>query len=163
MAQIAVIGAGMGAMAAAARLALAGHRVTVHERTGTHGGGVRRLERDGFGFDTGPGVLHLPAVYRDLFLKTGRRRLEKCVDLVPVDPAERHVFPDGTVATLPNASRAGVVRALDAAAGPGAGEAWTALLDRGRRVWEAARRPLVEEPLPADAGALAAGPYPAVP
>ncbi len=163
MAQIAVIGAGMGAMAAAARLALAGHRVTVHERTGTHGGGVRRLERDGFGFDTGPGVLHLPAVYRDLFLKTGRRKLEKCVDLVPVDPAERHVFPDGTVATLPNASRAGVVRALDAAAGPGAGEAWTALLDRGRRVWEAARRPLVEEPLPADTGALAADPYPAVP
>lgn len=163
MAEIAVIGAGMGAMAASARLALAGHRVTVHERSGTHGGGVRRLERDGFGFDTGPGVLHLPAVYRDLFLKTGRRKLEKCVELVPVDPAERHVFPDGTAATLPNASRAGVVRALDAAAGPGAGEAWTALLDRGRRVWEAARRPLVEEPLPADPGALAADFYPAAP
>ncbi|MFW6689895.1 phytoene desaturase family protein [Streptomyces sp. MAR4 CNX-425] len=161
MAEIAVIGAGMGAMAAAARLALAGHRVTVYERTGTHGGGVRRLERDGFGFDTGPGVLYLPAVYRDLFLKTGRRKLEKCVDLVPVDPAERHVFPDGSAATLPNASRAGVVRALDAAAGPGAGEAWTALLDRGRLVWEAARRPLLEEPLPADRGALAADPYPA--
>lgn len=163
MAEIAVIGAGMGAMAASARLALAGHRVTVHERSGTHGGGVRRLERDGFGFDTGPGMLHLPAVYRDLFLKTGRRKLEKCVELVPVDPAERHVFPDGTAATLPNASRAGVVRALDAAAGPGAGEAWTALLDRGRRVWEAARRPLVEEPLPADPGALAADFYPAAP
>lgn len=163
MAEIAVIGAGMGAMAAAARLALAGHRVTIHERSGTHGGGVRRLERDGFGFDTGPGALYLPAVYRDLFLKTGRRKLEKCVDLVPVDPAERHVFPDGTAATLPNASRAGVVRALDAAAGPGAGEAWTALLDRGRRVWEAARRPLVEEPLPAYPGALATDPYPAVP
>lgn len=163
MAEIAVIGAGMGAMAASARLALAGHRVTVHERSGTHGGGVRRLERDGFGFDTGPGVLHLPAVYRDLFLKTGRRKLEKCVELVPVDPAERHVFPDGTTATLPNASRAGLVTALDAAAGPGAGEAWTALLDRGRRVWEAARRPLVEEPLPADASALAADFYPAAP
>ncbi|WP_407564367.1 phytoene desaturase family protein [Streptomyces sp. 184] len=163
MAEIAVIGAGMGAMAASARLALAGHRVTVHERTGTHGGGVRRLARDGFGFDTGPGVLYLPAVYRDLFLKTGRRKLEKCVDLVPVDPAERHVFPDGTAATLPGASRAGVVRALDAAAGPGAGEAWTGLLDRGRRVWEAARRPLVEEPQPADTGALAADLYPAVP
>ncbi|MEO3763559.1 NAD(P)/FAD-dependent oxidoreductase [Streptomyces sp. B8F3] len=163
MAEIAVVGAGMGAMAASARLALAGHRVTVHERSGTHGGGVRRLERDGFGFDTGPGLLHLPAVYRDLFLKTGRRKLEKCVDLVPVDPAERHVFPDGTAATLPNASRAGVVAALDAAAGPGAGEAWTALLDRGRRVWEAARRPLVEEPLPADPRALAADLYPVPP
>ncbi|NUT30603.1 MAG: NAD(P)-binding protein, partial [Streptomyces sp.] len=38
MARIAVIGAGMGAMAAAARLAVAGHRVAVYERTETYGG-----------------------------------------------------------------------------------------------------------------------------
>ena len=58
MARIAVIGAGMGAMAAAARLAVAGHRVAVYERTETYGGAVRRFERDGFAFDTGPGLLH---------------------------------------------------------------------------------------------------------
>ncbi|MET9972726.1 NAD(P)-binding protein, partial [Streptomyces sp. NPDC006356] len=109
MARIAVIGAGMGAMAAAARLAVAGHRVAVYERTETYGGAVRRFERDGFGFDTGPGLLPLPAVYRDLFLKTGKEPLEGCVELVQVDPSARHVFADGTELSLPNASRAGVV------------------------------------------------------
>ena len=77
MARIAVIGAGAGALAAAARLAVAGHRVTVYERTETYGGAVRRFERDGFAFDTGPGLLPLPAVYRDLFVKTGKEPLER--------------------------------------------------------------------------------------
>ncbi|MZE79470.1 NAD(P)-binding protein, partial [Streptomyces sp. SID5475] len=122
MARIAVIGAGTGAMAAAARLAVAGHRVAVYERAETYGGAVRRFERDGFGFDTGPGLLHLPAVFRDLFLKTGKEPLESCVALEQVDPASRHLFADGTDLSLPGASRAGVIRALDAALGAGAGE-----------------------------------------
>ncbi len=132
MARIAVIGAGMGAMAAAARLAVAGHRVAVFERGATHGGALQRFEQDGFAFDTGPGLLHLPAVYRDLFVKTGREPLERCVELTQVDPAVRHVFADGTAVSLPNASRAGVVEALDAALGAGAGERWSAYLSRAR-------------------------------
>ncbi|MFT2018515.1 phytoene desaturase family protein [Streptomyces sp. 796.1] len=162
MARIAVIGAGMGAMAAAARLAVAGHRVAVYERGDTHGGGVGRLERDGFRFDTGPGLLHLPAVYRDLFVKTGKEPLEQCVELRQVDPAGAHVFADGTALTLPNASRAGVVGALDGAFGAGAGERWSDLINRAREVWDATRRPLLEEPLRADPTALGDDPYPAL-
>ncbi|MDT9684594.1 NAD(P)/FAD-dependent oxidoreductase [Streptomyces sp. TRM76323] len=161
MARIAVIGAGMGAMAAAARLAVAGHRVTVYERTGTYGGAVRRFARDGFGFDTGPGLLHLPAVYRDLFVKTGKEPLERCVELTQVDPASRHVFADGTAVSLPNASRAGVVAALDDALGRGAGERWAAFLNRARDAWDRSRRPLLEEPLPADVAPFSRDPYPA--
>ncbi|HZG04211.1 MAG TPA: NAD(P)/FAD-dependent oxidoreductase [Streptomyces sp.] len=163
MARTVVIGAGMGAMAAAARLAVAGHRVTVYERTKTHGGAVGRYEREGFGFDTGPGLLHLPAVYRDLFVKTGREPLEECVELVQVEPAVRHVFPDGTDVSLPGGSRAGTVDALDAALGAGAGERWSELLGRARQAWEATRRPLLEEPLTAavDRGPLGRDPYPA--
>ncbi|MBT2384724.1 NAD(P)/FAD-dependent oxidoreductase [Streptomyces sp. ISL-11] len=165
MARIAVIGAGMGAMAAAARLAVAGHRVTVYERAATHGGGVGRLARDGFAFDTGPGLLHLPAVYRDLFVKTGKESLEKNVELVQVDPASGHLFADGTAVSLPNASRAGVIEALDAAVGAGAGERWSELVNRAREVWDATRRPLLEEPLrdgPAAREALGRDPYPAM-
>ncbi|MGW1077159.1 phytoene desaturase family protein [Streptomyces sp. NPDC002537] len=165
MARIAVIGAGMGAMAAAARLAVAGHRVVVYERAATHGGGVGRLTRDGFAFDTGPGLLHLPAVYRDLFVKTGKESLEQSVDLVQVDPASCHVFADSTVVPLPNASRAGVLQALDGAVGAGAGERWSDLVNRAREVWDATRRPLLEEPLRADPAAreaLGRDPYPAV-
>ncbi|WP_406264037.1 NAD(P)/FAD-dependent oxidoreductase [Actinacidiphila glaucinigra] len=161
MARIAVIGAGMGAMAAAARLAIGGHRVAVYERAATHGGAVRRLERAGFGFDTGPALLHLPAVYRDLFVKTGRESLEDSVTLTQVDPASRHVFSDGTSVSLPNASRGGVVAALDAALGAGAGERWSELLVRAREVWDATRRPLLEDALAGDPSALGRDPYPA--
>lgn len=167
MARIAVIGAGTGAMATAARLAVAGHRVTVYERGATYGGAVGRHARDGFAFDTGPGLLHLPAVHRDLFVKTGKRPLEDCVDLAQVDPAVRHLLPHhGVDVALPGASHGGVAAALDTAFGPGAGDRWNGVLGRARAVWDVTRRPLLEEPLPDGPGggrqALAADPYPAL-
>jgi phytoene desaturase len=163
MARIAVIGAGMGAMAAAARLAVAGHRPVVFERASTYGGAVGRVEREGFAFDTGPGLLLLPAVYRDLFVKTGKEPLEDVVGLTQVEPAVRHVFADGTTADLPNARRAGVAEALDAAVGPGAGARWSAFLNRAREAWDRSRRPLLEEPLWPNWQVLAdREPYPAV-
>ncbi|WP_372348722.1 phytoene desaturase family protein [Streptomyces sp. KL116D] len=163
MARIAVIGAGMGAMAAAARLAVAGHRPVVFERASTYGGAVGRFERDGFAFDTGPGLLHLPAVYRDLFVKTGKEPLEDLVGLTQVEPAVRHVFADGTTTDLPNARRAGVAEALDAAVGAGAGARWSAFMNRAREAWDRSRRPLLEEPLWPNWQVLAdREPYPAV-
>ncbi|MHC3459388.1 phytoene desaturase family protein [Streptomyces flavovirens] len=161
MARIAVIGAGTGAMAAAARLAVAGHRVTVYERSGTYGGSLGRYARDGFVFDTGPSLLHLPAVYRDLFVKTGKEPLERCVTLTQVDPASRHLFADGTAVSLPDASRAGVVAALDHALGEDAGTRWAQFLDRAGTAWDRSRRPLLEEPLRDDREVAARDPYPA--
>ncbi|MFD7610294.1 phytoene desaturase family protein [Streptomyces sp. NPDC059828] len=162
MARIAVIGAGMGAMAAAARLAVAGHRVTVHERSGTFGGAVGGFERDGFAFDTGPGLLHLPAVYRDLFLKTGKQPLESLVEMAQVEPASRHLFADGTDVSLPNASHGGAVAALDSSLGSGTGERWGDFLKRARECWDRSRRPLLEEPLWPNWQVLGREPYPAL-
>ncbi|QEV17660.1 phytoene desaturase family protein [Streptomyces alboniger] len=164
MARIVVIGAGMGAMTAAARLAVAGHRVVVYERGRTYGGSLGVVERDGFVFDTGPSLLQLPAVYRDVFVKTGKESLEQCVQLSQVEPAVRHVFADGTTTDLPNASRAGVGEALDAALGSGAGARWAAFMNRARETWDRTRRPLLEEPLYPNWQVLGARePYPAVP
>ncbi|WGP09600.1 NAD(P)/FAD-dependent oxidoreductase [Streptomyces sp. SH5] len=162
MARIAVIGAGTGAMAAAARLAVAGEKVTVYERSASYGGSVGRHEHEGFVFDTGPGLLHLPAVQRDLFVKTGKESLEQCVTLTQVDPASRHLFADGTAVSLPNASRAGVSAALDGALGAGSGARWSDFMDRARDAWDRSRRPLLEEPLRADHRVLGRDPYPAV-
>ncbi|MGV2916010.1 phytoene desaturase family protein [Streptomyces alfalfae] len=163
MARIVVISAGMGAMTAAARLAVAGHRVVVCERGETYGGALGRFERDGFAFDTGPGLLPLPAVYRDVFVKTGKEPLEQCVELTQVEPAVRHVFADGTVTDLPNASRAGIGEALDKALGDGSGARWAAFMNRARETWDRARRPLLEEPLFEDWQVLGERePYPAV-
>ena len=160
MARIVVIGAGMGGLAAAARLATVGHRVTVCEADATHGGMVGQYQREGFRFDTGPTLLTLPAVYRDLMLKTGRTRLEDEVELRSVEPAGVHRLPDGTSVELANASRARVIQSLDDALGDGAGLRWGEMLERGRAVWEATRRPLLEEPLPDDPSALHQDPYP---
>ena len=76
-----VIGAGMGGMAAAARLAKRGHKVKVFEAASFAGGKCRTEDISGFSFDTGPSLLTLPAVYRDLFVKTGKR-LENLVQLL---------------------------------------------------------------------------------
>jgi phytoene desaturase len=146
VARVLVIGAGMGGLSAAARLATFGHTVTVCEQAATIGGKVGLRARDGFAFDTGPSLLTLPAVYRDLFLTTGAP-LEQSVELVEVDPAFRYRFPDGVTVDLPNASRAGVRRALDDALGGGAGDQWDNLLNRAEQIWQVTRGPFLESPL----------------
>ncbi|UVS78477.1 NAD(P)/FAD-dependent oxidoreductase [Actinokineospora sp. UTMC 2448] len=145
MADVAVIGAGMGGLAAAARLAHAGHAVTVFEAAPTYGGklGVTRLGE--FTFDTGPSLLTLPHVYRDLFAETGGD-LDEHVDIVPVDPLCHYRFPDGSVLDLPHAEHE-VAPALAAALGPDAGEQWTRLMSRGRRLWDLVGEPVLHRPL----------------
>ena len=48
-----------------------------------------------YGSQTGPSLLTLPAVYRDLFLKTGGA-LEDAIDLQDLEPAFGYRFSDGT-------------------------------------------------------------------
>lgn len=136
----------MGGLAAAARLAKRGHHVTVLEQAPTVGGKLGRFARDGHVFDTGPSLLTLPAVYRDTFRKSGRP-LEREIDLVPVDPAFRYHWADGSRVDLPNASPGGVRRALDAALGSGAGEQWQTLMGRAGAVWDLTRGPFLTSPL----------------
>ncbi|MGL4172877.1 MAG: phytoene desaturase family protein [Actinomycetota bacterium] len=143
MAQIVVIGAGVGGLAAAIRLRASGHKVHIFEQAGHVGGKLGRYEREGFIFDTGPSLLTLPAVYRDLFLKTGAP-LEECVELHSVDPVFRYRFTDGVDVDIPNASRAGVTFALDDAFGNGAGAQWSALMERAGRIWDITRKPFLE-------------------
>ena len=54
MASALVIGAGVGGVATAARLARHGYEVTVVEKGERAGGRCNRLVRDGHQFDTGP-------------------------------------------------------------------------------------------------------------
>jgi len=146
MARVVVVGAGLGGLAAAARLAALGHQVTVCEQAAQIGGKLGAFSRDGFVFDTGPSLLTLPAVYRDLFLATGGP-LEAEVPLVPVDPVCSYRFADGTRLAMPNASRVKIEQAWDGALGPGAGADWSAFLDRAGAIWEATRGTFLDSPL----------------
>jgi phytoene desaturase len=143
VARVVVIGAGVGGLAAAARLAAQGHRVAVHERAATHGGKLGEYRRDGFTFDTGPSLLTLPQVFTDLFAATGG---PADLEIEPVDPVCGYRFADGTRLDLPF-DAAAVPAALDAALGPGSGAAWQALHDRSARLWDLVGEPVLHRPL----------------
>jgi phytoene dehydrogenase-like protein len=145
MGRTVVIGGGYGGLAAAVRLAKLGHEVTLLEAREVLGGAVGRIEQDGFSWETGPTTTLLPAVARDLFRKSGRP-LERELDLVAVDPARRHRFPDGTEIDLPAGSRAAQLTAVGAAFGERAAEEWIRYVDDFSPVWEALRRDLFERP-----------------
>lgn len=146
MARVVVVGAGMGGLAVAARLAVKRHDVTVVEQSSTYGGKAGYFSRDGFVFDTGPSLLTLPAVYRDLFNKTGKP-LEDSVELVEPEPAFGHQFADGTTLDLPGVEPSRCADAIAGALGPEAGQEWRRLIQRAGAIWQVTRGPFLESPL----------------
>ena len=93
-APVVVVGAGIGGLSAAIRLALAGQRVLVLEANDTVGGKMSEWRADGFRCDTGPSVITMRPVFEDLFAAAGRR-LEDYLTLLPVEPLTRYFYPDG--------------------------------------------------------------------
>ena len=111
----------------------------------------RRYRRDGFAFDTGPSLLTLPAVYRDLFLKTPVRRkgasLEDNVDLQGLDPAFGYRWADGATAVLPGQQQQPGGAALGEALGGSAEADWQRFSRRAADLWAVTRVPFLESPL----------------
>lgn len=90
-----VIGAGIAGLASAARLAAAGHRVTVFEAADTYGGKMAEHAEQGYRFDRGPSLFTMPELLDELLTETGADprayyRYEQ-LDLVC-----RYFYPDGT-------------------------------------------------------------------
>lgn len=94
-----VIGAGIGGLAIAARLARDGYRVTVLEKNARPGGRTAMLERDGYRFDTGPTLFLMPAVFAETYTALGER-MEDHLDLIHLDPTYRVHFHDGSTLDL---------------------------------------------------------------
>jgi phytoene desaturase len=145
--RVVVIGAGLGGLATAARLARLRHEVVVVEAAEAVGGQTGGLTRGSFGWDTGPTSVTLPAALRDLFLKTGKP-LETVLDLEPLEPLARLRFADGTDLDLPNTGVRDVAAAFDAALGGRSGDDWRRFHEHASEVWALARGSLVEGPLP---------------
>ncbi|HEX3825078.1 MAG TPA: phytoene desaturase family protein [Mycobacteriales bacterium] len=92
---VVIVGAGLGGLSAALRLAGCGRRVTVLERELVPGGRAGLLEIEGYRFDTGPTVLTMPELFADA-LGCVDESLEDWLDLRRLDPAYRAVFADGS-------------------------------------------------------------------
>jgi UDP-galactopyranose mutase len=148
VARVVVIGGGFGGMAAAARLAKLGHRVTLLERSDQLGGALTTVEHDGFAWDAGPTSTLLPAVIRDLFRKSGRP-LEREVDLQPLDLVREHRFEDGSTLLLPGGSRVAQLDAVDTL-GAGLGRQWVDHVASYGDTWELLRKEWFERPFDDD-------------
>jgi len=99
MMRIAVIGSGLGGLAAATTLAARGYQVEVFEKNPWLGGKAAQLKEAGFRFDMGPTILIRPSVLRRIFTEAGKR-LEDYLDMVRLDPQWRCFFDDGLVLDL---------------------------------------------------------------
>lgn len=136
---IAVIGGGLGGLAAAATLAARGRKVVLFERNAWLGGKAAVLEDGGWRFDMGPTILTLPRVLRRIFEEAGRR-LEDRLDLVRLDPQWRCFFDDGSVLDLVESADA-MARSLDTfAPGSGSGDGYRRFLAQSERLHEISER-----------------------
>ncbi len=91
---IVIIGAGIGGLSAAIRLAAAGKRVLILEQAAQTGGKMGQFQAAGFRWDTGPSVITMRHVFAELFQSAGRQ-LEDYLTLQPVEPLTRYFYPDG--------------------------------------------------------------------
>lgn len=146
MAKIVVIGAGIGGMSAAARLARQGHDVSIYEAAERAGGKCRTEWIGDYAFDTGPSLLTLPAIYKDLFIKTGPR-FEKALSIQPVNPSFTYNFSDGKSVDFINLDLPKTCGAIDDALGVDAGNAWHSLMQRAEVMWDISRVPFVQSEL----------------
>jgi phytoene desaturase len=91
-----IVGAGLGGLATAIRLARDGWSVKVLEKNSRVGGKLDFYSDQGFLWDVGPSLVTMPFVLRDLFDYAGQD-IEHYLDLVPVDPVCRYFYPDGKI------------------------------------------------------------------
>ncbi|MEI6693182.1 MAG: phytoene desaturase family protein [Actinomycetes bacterium] len=92
---VVIVGAGLGGLSAALRLAGAGRKVTVIERESVPGGRNGLLEDSGYSFDTGPTVLTMPDLIADALDCVGES-MDDWLELLPIEPLYRSYYADGS-------------------------------------------------------------------
>lgn len=145
-APVVIIGAGIGGLAAALRLAGAGRKVVVCEAAAAPGGKMRTLPSPAGPVDAGPTVLTLRAHFDSLFARVGER-LDDHVRLIPEPLLARHFWPDGTSLDLCS-DRAANRAAIAAFAGARAAAQFDRFSGRAERLYAAFEGPVMRAPVP---------------
>ena len=93
--KVVIVGAGLGGLSTALRLAGAGREVTIIEREAVPGGRNGLLVDQGYRFDTGPTVLTMPSLIDDALSAVGEK-LSDWLELIPLRPLYRAFYHDGS-------------------------------------------------------------------
>ena len=96
---IAIIGSGFSALAAACYLSKEGNHVTVYEKNNTIGGRARQLKKDGFTFDIGPTWYWMPDVFERFFADFDKKPSDY-YELIKLSPAYQVYFGEAEFVTI---------------------------------------------------------------
>lgn len=136
MAEVLIVGGGVGGLSAAIALAGRGVAVALIEAAPVVGGKAGECEVEGVAFDTGPSVLTLPDLLRDLFAEAGQD-LDDHVTLIRPDPAFRYTWPDGTCLDV-HQDLSATEESVGASLGARAAGEFTAFMRYSARIWDSA-------------------------
>lgn len=93
--QVSVIGAGVGGMAIAIRLAVKGYKVSVYESNPYVGGKLSQIESGDFRFDAGPSLFTMPELVDELF-QLANKNPRDFFNYQKLDESCRYFYEDGT-------------------------------------------------------------------
>ncbi|PRY17711.1 phytoene desaturase family protein [Pseudosporangium ferrugineum] len=143
--RVVVVGAGLGGLACALHLAAAGRQVTVVEREPVPGGRAGRLSLDGYEFDTGPTVLTMPELIAEPLAAVGEKLID-WLELLPLDPAYRAYYPDGsTLDVLTDTVR--MAAEISRVCGPREADGYLQFVDFARKLWQLERNNFIDRNL----------------
>lgn len=130
--RVAIVGAGVGGLAAAIHLAARGCAVSVFEAAAAPGGKLRAVELGGVAMDAGPTQLTLRPVFEALFALAGTS-LDAQLELSEAQSLGRHVWPDGSMLDL-HRDEARNADAIGAFAGAAEARGYRDFMARARQV-----------------------------
>ncbi len=96
MGKAAVIGSGIGGLAAAIQLAAKGYQVVVFEKNSTPGGKIAEIKHKGYRFDTGPSLLTMPELVEELFEVAGYS-IDSYFSYKKLDISCKYFFENGNI------------------------------------------------------------------